>query len=257
MVMTQERRINFDIEQLSGAHSDIIPGSYIPIFSGHPWHEEFRNSCGYPATYAKGCSPHGGSRGICDQFDGSHLIYLTRSALEASCPNVDCNKSLKDCITPMFTEESVSADYQADVQKPGFDGFAAIVSNELVGFSWGYNYPLGHKDNAGSVWYNQAIDHLWSIGIDPEICFYHNESGTSPAYQGRGMGTALLKSMLDNTPPDRRFVVFRTINPSMVRCYEKVFEISLGDLKPIFKDPNPIKRQHWYALDLKRLNRKD
>jgi len=247
--LQKSNKQKFLVQRLNSVHAPLIHLPYIPVFSSHPWHEEFESSCGHPGTYAYGCSVNG--RGVCDQFDGSKLIQLTKHVLDSKCPNPACNKSVGDCITPVFTPESVANNYSMDLQKPGFNGFGSLFSGELIGFAWGYNFPTNFESNGGSVSFERAADNLMGRGISPEFCFYHNESGTIPRYQGNGVGTSLLRNMLADTPKDRRFVVFRTINPGMIRCYEKVFELPNGGLKPVFKDPNPLKRQHWYALDLK------
>ncbi len=251
MITTIKKGLDFCLERLTESHKIKIPEVYIPVFSGHPWHEEFECSCGYQATYSYGCSTNGDKKRKCEQFDGKHLIMLTREVLESRCRNPECGKSVGSCIKPVFTDISVSESYSADYLKQGFDGFCAKVSSKLAGFAWGYNFPLNHKSQEGSVWYDKAGIELQNHGIPPEISFYHNESGTLPKYQRKGIGTSLLGNMLKNTPEDRRFVVFRTINPGMIRCYEKVFGMEPGNLKPLFRDPNPAKRQFWYALDLK------
>jgi hypothetical protein len=48
-------------------------------------------------------------------------------------------------------------------------------------------------------------------------------------------------------------VAFRTINPMLNSCYEKIFGMPRATLTPSFKDPNPEKRQNWYVLTLDRL----
>jgi len=239
-----ENKININLEWLSEKHTDEIPLAYIPVFTDHPWHEEFECACG-AGPYSLGCQRN--KEDIeCEEFKTGKLFLIKNE--EEKCGQ--CEKTLIDVLKPIYTFNSVKEDYLDSLKKPGFLGVGAFRFNKLAGFCWGYNFPLDNQPKTGSTWYKEAGEILKNIGADPEKSFYHNESGTLYEHRGLGIGTAALQKVLKKNAETHDYAVFRTINPAMVRCYEKSLGLEKNSLKPQFNDPNPDKRQLWYVLNL-------
>lgn len=243
-------------ERLTDIHVDEIPFVYIPVFTGHPWHEEFECSCG-SGPYSLGCSKQGVEN--CDEFkpdkDGKRKVFLIEKEVShQNCMN--CGKNLLETLKPIYTHQIVKKEISEKMEQSGFIGIGAFMFGKLISFCCGYDYPLEHPEKTGSTWYREAIKNLEEIGVDPTQCFYHNESGTLEEYRGLGIGTNTLGQMLELSQK-KSYVVFRTINPAMIRCYEKAFGFSKGKLNPVFPDPNPEKRQDWFVLDLRKLLREE
>jgi len=242
--MSQSQTIR--TEKLSENHSEEIPIPYIQIFTDHPWHEEFACQCG-KGPYSLGCKYN---NGLCEQFESGKLIKIENE--KQRCKS--CDSLLTDSLHPYYTHSSVMKEFLEFLNKPGFTGFGAIKFGKLVAMCWGYDYPINASPQTGSTWYHEAIPQLETLGINPQKAFYHNESGTLTEHRGHGIGTIILAEMLKSTAEmDHTHVVFRTINPAMIRCYEKAFNMERGSLKPMFSDPDPNKRQEWFALDLNKI----
>jgi ribosomal protein S18 acetylase RimI-like enzyme len=250
------KKDNVRYEILTDLHVDDIPLVYIPVFTGHPWHEEFECLCG-SGPYSLGCSKLGHEN--CDEFkrdkDGKIKVFLIENQ-NSNQKCVGCGKDLLENLKPTYNHKIVKKEISEKMEKPGFVGIGAFMFGKLVSFCCGYDYPLEHPERTGSTWYREAIKNLKELGLDPSQCFYHNESGTLEEYRGQNLGTNALRQMLEASPK-KSHVVFRTINPAMVRCYEKAFGFSEGRLNPVFSDPNPEKRQDWFVLDLSKLSRKE
>jgi GNAT superfamily N-acetyltransferase len=115
---------------------------------------------------------------------------------------------------------------------PLYDGaltFGAFEDEALVGFVYGFDYQPGH-------WWPQqvgpALDRAghgdWTVDT-----FELNELEILPEYQGRGLGTALLRALLDETP-HRHTLLSTTADPA---DRAKVLYRRLGfvDLLPGFR----------------------
>ena len=240
---------------LSEEHESIIPKIYISVFEDHPWHEEFECECGN-GPYSHGCEiaeKEKGDKFLCAEFTTGKLFPI--NGKDNLCG--ECGKDLSKSLVPIFTGEGVKEDYLTSVKKPGFIGVGAFNSGNLLGFCWGYDYPTNHSPKTGSTWYKEAMPLFEKKGIDPSKLMYHNESGTLTKYRNNGVGTKILKTMLTKSSKDHDFIAFRTINDAMKRCYEKAFEIEKGGLENyfVFDDPNPNKRQTWYSINLKDLEK--
>lgn len=240
-------------ELLSEKHSKLIPKSYISVFEDHPWHEEFECSCG-AGPYSLGCNiaeKEQKDKFSCSEFTTGKLFPIKND--DDKCYN--CGEKLSISLKPIFTEKGVEEDYVDSIKKPGFIGVGAFNIEKLIGFCWGYNYPLDHPPKTGSTWYKEAMPLFEKKNINPSRIIYHNESGTLTEYRNNGVGTEILRIMLAKSSENHDFVAFRTINNAMKRCYEKAFEMKNGEIENffVFDDPNPNKRQTWYAIDLKKL----
>ena len=244
------------VESLNESHAEIIPRAYIPIFESHPWHEQFRcankiddKDCN-AGPYVHGCDDAEANlrpRFDCEEFKTGKLFKIDRGYQK--CNN--CNQTLT--LKPYYTPEGVTEDYLSDIRKPGFVGFGAFKAGNLVAMCWGYDLPYDKKsEKDDSVWYDKAGELLLTKNVDPRNCFYHTESGTIFKERRKGIGTYLLNEMLKAHNSKNTHVTFRTINEDMRRCYEKIFKLAPHSLKghPTFNDPNPAKRQTWYAFDI-------
>lgn len=237
-------RSKLRIELLGVEHADEVPLAYIPVFTGHPWHEEFACSCG-AKPFSMGC---GHNDGKCEEFRNG--VTLIRSP-EQRCGS--CDQLLEQSLVPYYTHSSVKEDFLGEFRRQGFLGAGAFKFGKLVGLCWGFDFPLDHPPKTGSVWYHEVAPLIEMAGAVPSRSFYHTESGTLPEFQNQGIGTALLRRVLEDTAKlDKDWVTFRTINPGMVRCYEKVFGLAEGSIQASFNDPNTSKRQKWYVLPLKK-----
>ena len=248
-ILNRDNFNGFNIAPISKKIIDQISSVYIPLFESHPWHEEFECSCGAGPFYGR-CEESTNS-GECSELDSKYLIDFKQK--DQKCPN--CEEELTETISQIFTPESVKQDFYKALKSKGFKGFAATKFNKVISFFSGHNFLLDHPEKTGSVWYKETGDLLKEKGVNPENCFYHEESGTLERYSGKDLGTFLLTKTLLTVLNDNSIdkVAFRTINPAIVRCYEKAFELDRDSLKPLFKDPNPDKRQEWYSLCLHRL----
>jgi len=239
------RKADFSLEELTENHKNEIPVVYIPVFEDHPWHEEFECECG-AGPYSLGCQ----REEDCDEFKTGKLFLI--SSNDQKC--YGCGGDLIETLRPIFTADQVIDWFSHALNSPGFEGFAANRFGKLVGFGWGYDFPTDHPAQTGSTWYREAGQEILRSGASPKKCFYHNESGTLYAHQRKGIGTSILRQMLEQSRlAGHDFITFRTANPAMVRCYEKAFGLEKGSLVPSFSDPNPNKRQKWYIIDLKLL----
>lgn len=234
------------LEFLTEAHAESIPPVYISVFEDHPWHEELEcGDCG-TGPYSRGCSA-GENSGDCEHLKSGKVKLLTSSLVNC----VSCGGELSRTLRPMYSPEIVKEEFLAAVRQRGFVGTAAFSGENLVSFCWGYDFPLDHPPRTGCTWYNEAAGLLRGIGVDPATCFYHNESSTARAHQGKGLGQRVLSLMLGRAAERKEAVVFRTINEAMLRCYSKTFGVPLESISPIFEDPNPDKRQSWYMFNLR------
>lgn len=241
----QIKKVHFNLELLTESHADEIPLAYISSFTDHPWHEEFECICG-AGPYSLGCQRTNDENLMCEEFQTEKVFLIKRN--DGKC--IKCGESLRESLQPIFTHKSVKEDYLETMKKPGFYGVVAIRFGKLVGFCWGYDYPIDHPPKTGSTWYKEAVPLIEKESLNPNEIFYHNESGTLYEHRSLGIGTEILRMMLEGNKENHKSVVFRTINPAMIRCYEKAFGFEKGNLKPRFKDPNPNKRQQWYVINL-------
>jgi len=241
MVSRKEKANPVRFEPLDSINADEIPGPYIAAFSMHRWHEQYECKCG--VIYADGCDRVLKGEGACTEFFTRPNLFLRKGSF---CGN--CGQPLESSLKPVWTEEGVRADFLEDCRREGFlaIGVRSPV-NELLGFFWGFRLP---EETTHHVDFLAAARLLSERGIDPRSVFYHDEAGLYPKEQGKGYGSTALRNLLKTARTRNRSVVFRTINPAIVRCYEKVFGLDKGGLKPAFPDPIPTKDQLWYVLNL-------
>jgi GNAT superfamily N-acetyltransferase len=135
-------------------------------------------------------------------------------------------------------------------ETPGFIGYIAEDgSGRLLGIAWGF--PLPHKD--GEVKFEAARRLIAQHGIDPDRVFYAAELGVVPDARRHGVAQALVRARL-TAARDAGYdaVCFRTVDRTrLVGLYEKLFGAS--NVRELFRDPDPVKAQLWYAAPLDRL----
>ncbi|MFH1823348.1 MAG: hypothetical protein ABH817_01365 [archaeon] len=256
-----------NLETLTQKHSTEIQVPYITAFTAHPWHEEFECLCG-SGPYSLGCvdsmitqknsiDTRAPTRFRCEEYNTGKLFPLN---LDVSGRCRDCGEDLRKTLRPIFTPEGVSEDFLDAMNKKDFFGIGARVFDKLMGFLWGYQIPKDtiHVTSAGGIKFRENCELLQQKGIDLDRAFYHTEAVTLPEAQSLGIGTVLVEQMLRKMPSSYDFIVYRTINQAMTRCYERAIENIFGSklkIPPAFKDSDPKKRQIWHLVDLTRVKR--
>jgi ribosomal protein S18 acetylase RimI-like enzyme len=151
----------------------------------------------------------------------------------------------------MWTPEGVREDYLKASKEKGFIGIGGELDGELVGFFWGYAIP---EEDTHSVKYSKARKLLTDKGINPDKAFYHSEAGTHSKIRNQGFGTKVATATFAEAAKKYDNVVYRTTQPEMIRVYEKLFGVP-EEKQFIFKDPDPVKDQLWYACSLESLKK--
>jgi len=133
----------------------------------------------------------------------------------------------------------------------GFIGVGARApDNQVIAFSWGFAVP---REDSPTVLFSQAQKLLLSHNLDPSTMFYAAETGVDPRYQGEGIGSRVSYTRIQ-IALEQGFdaVCFRTINPKMVKVFERFF--GEGNVRGIFNDPDPVKSDRmWYVCSLSEL----
>ncbi len=232
------------IESIKEENINGIISAYMGVFTAHPWHEEFKCSeCGF-GPYSFGCD----EKEDCEEFNEHKLIKINSLEYQ-KCES--CGLNLEETLTPIYTIDSVKENIIAQMKKEGFIGKVGIRIGEVSGFCWGFNYPMNHNPKNGDTWYLEAGSIIKNLKLNLEKSFYHNESATLKNHRKLGIGTKLLEKMLEDVKENNKdIVIFRTINPAMISCYEKVLGLTKNSLNPKFSDPDPRKRQNWYVLKI-------
>ncbi|MEA3430426.1 MAG: hypothetical protein U9R08_04090 [Nanoarchaeota archaeon] len=112
-----------------------------------------------------------------------------------------------------WTKESALNELLEVEQKQGFAG-AVARDQELVAFSWGYKVQ---SENTARVDFRKIRAKLEMVGLDPEDAFYGADTGVRIDYRKNGIGSLILKERAKST--DAGVVLFRTLNPQMLRIY--------------------------------------
>lgn len=113
---------------------------------------------------------------------------------------------------------------------------------QIVGFTWGFQLPT---ENQPGRKFAIIRKELQQRGIDPEQTFYGAETGVVQKRQRKGVGTKLLEERIRLT--NQNYVVFRTVNPNMVKVYEKA--VGKENIDILCQDPDYPQRT-WYLVHL-------
>lgn len=244
----KRQKIQIRLEVLTERFVEEIPLAYIPVFEDHPWHQEFECACREIRPYSLGCRTRKDKQ--CEEFKKGDVILLQG---RTNC--VRCGMDLTKTLKPVYTEEGVKQEFLSILKEKGFVGFGAVRFGRLVGFCWGHDYPLDYSTQRHSTstrfeWYEKAIPLLKKLGYDPEKIFYHNECGVSFDHRESGIATELIKLLISRISDNHKFLLFKTINPAMARCYEKALEMKKGSLNPVVLSGLPKRRSIPYIIDL-------
>ncbi len=157
------------------------------------------------------------------------------------CNCKSCSQELK--LEPFCSDEQIQSTVLNAVGSNCFIGILArdLASNKRLSFSWGFQVP---SVDAPTVKFEQVNELISSKGLIREDLFYSAETGVLPEFQRIGLGTLTSFKRLQ-IAKDSGFdgVVFRTINPGLVRVYEKLF----GRVDQLFNDPEESKKDRmWF-----------
>jgi GNAT superfamily N-acetyltransferase len=198
---------------------------YKNVFAGPPWFE-----------YRKcdACGVNYGEKEVGEKM----LSELS------NCKN--CNENL--ILRPFYKNNGVGKIISSAVSSNGFCGFAAKSLERLVAFSWGFNVP---NVSTPTVQFEKVSEMLSTKGLDSNGLFYAAETGVLPEFQKLGLGTQVSKArLLAAKNSGSEGVVFRTINPKLVRVYEKLF----GEVEFLFNDPQVGKEDRkWFFCEFEKM----
>ncbi|MBD3249083.1 GNAT family N-acetyltransferase, partial [Candidatus Woesearchaeota archaeon] len=158
---------------------------YRSIFEAHPWHEEMECT-GCESTYARLENLYG-----CDCLKINDKLYAIK---DGNCEV--CNEDISQSLVPMWPDNVVDEEIRADQGKKGYFSQQGNLDGKVASFIWGYDLP---KINESGKKFEEISERLKNIDINPEKCFYHSELGVSPDYQKKGIGTKMLKSLVEYT----------------------------------------------------------
>jgi drug/metabolite transporter (DMT)-like permease/GNAT superfamily N-acetyltransferase len=211
--------------RLTRAEKDETSELFAQVFAGSPWFE------------IKRCRNCGERYGGGDDLERFHDGDLCRN----------CGQPLD--LVDFWGEGRALEVYEDALKQPGFIGIGARNDEgRMIGFSWGFAVP--HTDTP-SVHFSTISGLLARSGLDPARTFYAAETGVAPEYQKHGVGSRMSYARLREAR-DAGFahVCFRTINPGLVRVYERFF--GNQHVQPIFNDPVETERT-WYACPFAQL----
>ncbi len=233
---------HFLLGTISKNNSAAIAEIDLQTFKEHPWHEDFRchgtksNDIFCGVTYAAMPQDH-----VCAEFFDKKRanLYVLKGSY---CGN--CGGKLEDTLKPYFTFEGIKADFEKYAIKESFIGICALIDACLVGFAYG----IGFAEDMPKI--GPIRELLTKVGYDPARTFFHRSSVMAKENQGRGIGSAVLKELLNAARTQNYSTVsFRTLNPQMVKTYERV--VGKANVSKIFKDPSHGKDQWWYVVELR------
>ena len=250
------------IEVLGQKDALEIPLPYITAFTSHPWHEEFECGSCNTGPYFLGCAENmikiGNARWHEDTSRFNCQQTLTKKVfplnLDGKQECINCGEDLSESLIPIFTPKGVQEEYIRETKEKDFLGIGVRKFGKLISFIWGFAYPIKGKTSkaGGGTKYGVNGAQLLRRNIDLTRTFYHTEAVTVPEAKGLGLGTTLIGNMIEKMTFSYDTLVFRTIHPAIVRCYEKALGLEKGVLQPAFSDQDPTKRQKWYIIPLKR-----
>jgi ribosomal protein S18 acetylase RimI-like enzyme len=146
-----------------------------------------------------------------------------------------------------WTREKALKVLDSAINNNGFRGVIAVLNSKVMGFSFGYELP---DYNTDSVAFSKVKNMFKSKNIPSDKLFYGAETGIDPDYQNKGFGTIMFDERMKLVKSEGYFgVCSRTINPAMIRVYEKVF--GEENVKAVFKDP-VNKERTWYYVHLRK-----
>ncbi len=246
---------DFQLEILTEAHANALPLTYIPCFKSHPWHEEFQCAACRTRPYSLECTVSTNDEELCEEFKSGKVFSVNGKDGDGRCINEHCRLDLTRTLTPIHTYEGVRADYLSACQRRAFIGTGARQFGMLIGFCWGYSFPHSKEPrHSVSGWYEKiapVLEHKLN-GVPLTDIFYHNELAVLREYSGKGIATTLLRSVLVSAAVRHDFVLFKTTNPTVVRCYEKAYETEKGKIAPLQVPAALIGRTTPYLLPLDR-----
>ena len=130
---------------------DSVVDLYVRVFGGDPWYEVYKcKSCG--VAY------------------GEPTDDLEKLAREKKCvKNQECSAPLELVSFYNGDDKLGESIFMDALAKDGFVGFAGVIDDVLVGFSWGY--PLQEQDTP-SVKFSEIKGEFAKLGIDPSKVFW-------------------------------------------------------------------------------------
>ena len=131
------------------------------------------------------------------------------------------------------------------IRREGFVGVQARIDDKTVGFAWGYVTPA---ENTPTVNFENMRQIFYKKELNPDKIFYCAELGVDPNYQGKGIGSILVKVRLEGIKKwGFRILAFRTINPIVLTIGKKEYR---SEIEEISYDPEYRERK-LYLVRLK------
>lgn len=90
----------------------------------------------------------------------------------------------------IWEKEKAEADLQAQMQKPSAQGFLALKSSNVVGFTWGY--AISQRD-LQDISHSSNLDYLFQRS---KYLYYIDELGVDIRFRGCGIGRMLSRILL-------------------------------------------------------------
>lgn len=129
--------------------------------------------------------------------DQTHIRHVDAADLDSYRPRfIDLYREVY-AEPPYFeTEEHVTTYIERFADESARSGFALVVAEtdtDLVGYAYGHSFPAGE-------WWHEA-DHE-PVEVRGRAKFAVIELAVRRSYRGRGVGTALMKNLLDGRPEE-------------------------------------------------------
>lgn len=215
----------FNVEKITqNTYENIIP-LYSKVFAGPPWYEE------------KKCK-------ICGERYGGSTDWRFINPVGV----IKCRSCKEDLVIEEFWDYITTKNLMSTALSTNrFLGLSLNINisgeNVPIAFSWGYAIP---KNDEPSVKFSKCYNLFILKNINPDSTFYVADTGIMTEYQNKKIGTAIsYLHLIEAYNNNFTGVSFRTINPYIIKIYEKIF--GSKNITELFNDPEHNKSERkWY-----------